>query len=121
MQRLPQRYSSGDPDLSAPPRVRHPRSRDRVLARRRARRCARVDEVRATPETPFNIFSAAKAITAMVVHLLDQRHLIHLDDPICEYIPEFGTHGKQWITIRHVLTHRSGFPTFRPTRWISIC
>ena len=71
-------------------------------------------KVRATPETPFNIFSAAKAITAMVVHLLDQRHLIHLDDPICEYIPEFGTHGKQWITIRHVLTHRSGIPNFPP-------
>jgi CubicO group peptidase (beta-lactamase class C family) len=71
-------------------------------------------KVRATPETPFNIFSAAKAVTAMVVHLLDQRHLIHLDDPICEYIPEFGIHGKQWITIRHVLTHRSGIPNFPP-------
>jgi CubicO group peptidase (beta-lactamase class C family) len=68
----------------------------------------------ATPETPFNMFSAAKAVTAMVVHLLDQRHLIHLDDPICEYIPEFGCHGKQWITIRHVLTHRAGIPNFPP-------
>ncbi len=63
-----------------------------------------------TPETPFDIFSASKAVTAMVIHLLDQRHLIHLDDPICEYIPEFGVHGKQWITIRHVLTHRAGIP-----------
>jgi CubicO group peptidase (beta-lactamase class C family) len=68
------------------------------------------EKIAATPATPFNIFSASKAITAMVVHLLDQRHLIHLDDPICEYIPEFAIHGKQWITIRHVLTHRSGIP-----------
>ena len=39
-------------------------------------------KVLATPDTPFCIFSAAKAVTAMVVHLLDQRHLIHLDDPV---------------------------------------
>ncbi len=64
----------------------------------------------ATPETPFTIFSAAKAVTAMVVHLLDQRNLIRLDDRVCEYIPEFGVHKKQWITIRHVLAHRAGMP-----------
>ena len=40
-------------------------------------------KVLATPDTPFCIFSAAKAVTAMVVHLLDQRRLIHLDDPVC--------------------------------------
>ena len=67
-------------------------------------------KVPCTPDTPFNLFSASKAVTAMVIHLLDQRHLIHLDDPVCEYIPEFGVHGKQWITIRHVLTHRAGIP-----------
>ena len=67
-------------------------------------------KVPCTPDTPFNLFSASKAVTAMVIHLLDQRHLIHLDDPVCEYIPEFGVHGKQWITIRHLLTHRAGIP-----------
>jgi CubicO group peptidase (beta-lactamase class C family) len=70
--------------------------------------------VLATPDSPFNIFSASKAVTAMVIHLLDQKHLIHLDDPICEYIPEFGVHAKQWITIRHVLTHRAGMPNLPP-------
>ncbi len=67
-----------------------------------------------TPETPFNIFSASKAITAMLVHLLDQRGLIRLDDRVCEYIPEFGVRNKQWITIRHVLTHRAGLPNLPP-------
>jgi CubicO group peptidase (beta-lactamase class C family) len=71
-------------------------------------------KIAATPETPFNIFSASKAVTAMIIHLLDQRHLIHLDDPVCEYIPEFGVHGKQWVTIRHVLTHRAGIPNLPP-------
>jgi CubicO group peptidase (beta-lactamase class C family) len=67
-----------------------------------------------TPETPFNTFSASKAVTAMVIHLLDQQHLLHLDDPVCEYIPEFAAHGKRWVTIRHVLTHRAGIPNVPP-------
>lgn len=68
-------------------------------------------EVPVTPATPFTIFSASKMITAMLVHLLDQRRLIHLDDPIDRYLPGFGQNGKQWITIRHVLTHRAGIPS----------
>jgi CubicO group peptidase (beta-lactamase class C family) len=67
-----------------------------------------------TPETPFNTFSASKAVTAMVIHHLDQQHLLHLDDPVCQYIPEFAAHGKRWITIRHVLTHRAGIPNIPP-------
>lgn len=67
-------------------------------------------KVLATVDTPFTIYSASKAITAMVMHLLDQRHLIHVEDPVCEYIPEFGVHRKQWITIRHLLSHRAGIP-----------
>ncbi|MFP6610311.1 MAG: serine hydrolase domain-containing protein [Deltaproteobacteria bacterium] len=72
------------------------------------------DKLKVSTDTPFNIFSASKAITAMVIHLLDQRHLVHLEDPVCDYIPHFGTHGKQWITIRHLLTHRAGIPNLPP-------
>src|SRR5262249_23866279 len=43
-------------------------------------------------------------------HLLDERGLLHLDDPVAEYLPEFGRHGKDWITMRHILTHRAGIP-----------
>jgi CubicO group peptidase (beta-lactamase class C family) len=68
------------------------------------------DRVIATPATLFNLFSASKAVTAMLIHLLDQRDLLHLDDPVAHYIPEFGRHGKDRITIRHVLTHRAGIP-----------
>ena len=71
-------------------------------------------KVLATVDTPFTIFSASKAITAMVMHLLDQRHLLHVEDPVCEYVPEFGVHKKQWITIRHVLSHRAGIPNLAP-------
>ena len=71
-------------------------------------------KVLATPDTPFNLFSASKAVTAMVIHLLDQRRLIHINDPVCEYIPEFGVKKKQWITIHDVLGHRAGIPNLPP-------
>ena len=63
-----------------------------------------------TPDNPFVLASASKAITAMVVHLLDDRGLLHVDDRVCDYIPEFAAHGKQAITIGHVLSHRAGVP-----------
>jgi CubicO group peptidase (beta-lactamase class C family) len=71
-------------------------------------------KIRATPDTLFDIYSASKAVTAMVIHLLDQQRRIHIDDRVCDYIPEFGTNHKQWITIRHILTHRAGLPNLSP-------
>jgi CubicO group peptidase (beta-lactamase class C family) len=68
----------------------------------------------ARPSTPFLIYSASKAFTAMVAHLLDQRGLIHSDDRVAEYIPEFASHGKYRITIEHVLSHRAGVPNLPP-------
>ncbi|MFO0712676.1 MAG: serine hydrolase domain-containing protein [Sandaracinus sp.] len=62
-------------------------------------------------DTPFCIFSVSKAVTAMLVHLLDDRGVLHVDDPIAEHVPEFATHGKERTSIRHVLTHRAGIPS----------
>jgi CubicO group peptidase (beta-lactamase class C family) len=67
-------------------------------------------KVAVSTDTPFVIYSAAKAITAVVAHLLDERGDIHLGDRVCEYIPEYAKHGKQAITIAHVLSHRAGVP-----------
>jgi CubicO group peptidase (beta-lactamase class C family) len=61
-----------------------------------------------TPETPACIFSASKAVTAMVVHLLDERGLLHIGDRVSEYIPEYAQKGKEGTTIAHVLAHRAG-------------
>jgi CubicO group peptidase (beta-lactamase class C family) len=68
------------------------------------------ERVAATPETPFTIYSASKAVTATVVHILDEEGAIHLGDRVAEYIPEFGSHGKDVITIAHVLSHRAELP-----------
>jgi CubicO group peptidase (beta-lactamase class C family) len=58
----------------------------------------------------FNFFSASKAVTAMVIHLLDERGALHLDDAVVEYFPEFGRNGKEDVTLRQLLTHRAGIP-----------
>lgn len=64
----------------------------------------------ATTRTPFNLFSASKAVTSIVIHKLDEERVLHLEDRVCDWIPEFAAHGKDRITIRHVLCHRSGIP-----------
>jgi CubicO group peptidase (beta-lactamase class C family) len=62
----------------------------------------------ATPETPFSTLSASKPLAAMMIHLLAERGLVHLDDPVAEYLPEFARYGKDAITIRQLLVHRAG-------------
>lgn len=58
----------------------------------------------------FNLFSASKAITAMVIHHLDDKGLLHIDDAVAEYIPRFTSHGKSEVRVRHLLNHRAGLP-----------
>lgn len=71
-------------------------------------------KVPCTPTTPINVFSTAKLVTAMVIHKLDELRVLHLEDRISEYIPAFAGHGKQWITLRHILSHRAGIPNIPP-------
>jgi CubicO group peptidase (beta-lactamase class C family) len=71
-------------------------------------------KVAATPDTRICLFSASKVVTAMLVHLLDERGEIDLLDPISHYIPEYGKNGKQDATIYHLLAHRGGVPSLPP-------
>jgi CubicO group peptidase (beta-lactamase class C family) len=65
------------------------------------------------PEDLFWIFSASKPFVALLVHLLAERDALSLDDPVARYWPEFGQRGKEAITVRQVLQHRSGLPVAR--------
>jgi len=65
------------------------------------------------PDALFWVFSASKPFTALLVHLLAERGLIDLDDPVARHWPEFGQAGKQDITVRQVLRHRAGLPVVR--------
>lgn len=69
-----------------------------------------VEKAPLTVDTPVCLFSASKAVTAMLVHWLAQEGKINLFDPISHYIPEFANHGKENTTIAHLLSHRGGVP-----------
>jgi CubicO group peptidase (beta-lactamase class C family) len=58
----------------------------------------------------FYTFSVSKPFVALAIHLLAQRGKLSLDDPVATHWPEYAAGGKDDITIRHVLTHRSGVP-----------
>ncbi|MCR2747692.1 serine hydrolase domain-containing protein [Limnobacter parvus] len=68
------------------------------------------DQVVMTPDTPICLFSASKAITAMLVHKLQELGKLNLNDTVGTYIPEFACNGKENITIAQVLSHRAGVP-----------
>ena len=68
------------------------------------------ERVLATPDTPFCIFSSSKAVTAVVMHLLAERDVVHLNDRVIDYLPEFAGGGRDAITIGQVLSHRAGIP-----------
>jgi len=68
--------------------------------------------VNCAPDALFLVFSAGKPLVTMLVHLLAERGALSLDDPVAKHWPEYARwHGKEPITIRHVLQHRAGVPT----------
>lgn len=69
---------------------------------------------RVTLDTPFRIYSASKAVTAMVIHKLDDLGKLHIDDRVADYLPAFRRGARRHITIAHVLAHRAGIPALPP-------
>ncbi len=59
------------------------------------------------PNTNFRLASVTKQFTAMSILLLEQRHLLSLEDPITKYLPGFPAYGKN-IKVKHLLTHSAG-------------
>jgi CubicO group peptidase (beta-lactamase class C family) len=69
--------------------------------------------VNCRPDDLFWLFSASKPFVALLVHRLAEQGVIGLDRPVAAYWPEFGQRGKDGITVRHVLQHRSGLPVIK--------
>lgn len=61
-------------------------------------------------DTLFNVYSVTKAVAATAIHMLVDRGLLDYDAPVARYWPEYGAHGKDKTTVRHVLTHRACVP-----------
>jgi CubicO group peptidase (beta-lactamase class C family) len=64
----------------------------------------------ATVDTPVCLFSASKAMSAVLIHLLAEQCKVNLLDPVSYYIPQFAARGKGRISILQLLTHRGGVP-----------
>ncbi len=77
------------------------------------------EERPATDETLYSIFSSTKAVVGVAVWLLFEEGLLKLDDRVADIIPEFGTNGKDAVTVEQVLLHTGGFPyaPLRPESW----
>jgi CubicO group peptidase (beta-lactamase class C family) len=68
-------------------------------------------EVPNTPQTKFRLGSISKQFTAMAIAQLAERGKLSLDDPARKYVPDAHTAWSK-VTIRHLLTHTSGVPSF---------
>jgi CubicO group peptidase (beta-lactamase class C family) len=64
-----------------------------------------------TPETPTNIGSTSKHFTGFALALLASRGELSLDDDVRKHIPELPDFGPT-ITVRHLLTHTTGYREF---------
>jgi CubicO group peptidase (beta-lactamase class C family) len=64
--------------------------------------------------TMYDLASLTKVVatTAAAMVLVD-RGKLRLDEPVARYLPAFGGGSKNGITIRDLLTHRSGLPAGR--------
>jgi CubicO group peptidase (beta-lactamase class C family) len=61
--------------------------------------------------TVNDIFSSGKVIETIGVAILVDKGLVELDAPIANYWPEFSQKGKGDITVKDLLSHRSGSST----------
>lgn len=87
-----------------------------VLARAGA---GRIDWARNAPppdqHTLWDLASLTKVIaTTTAAAQLVERKAIDLDAPVQRYLPTWTGPGKERVTVRHLLTHTSGLPSFRP-------
>ena len=65
--------------------------------------------------TLWDLASLTKVVgmTTALMQLVEQDR-VELDTPVVRYLPEFAGPGKDRVTIRHLLTHSSGLPSWRP-------
>ncbi len=58
----------------------------------------------------YTIFSCTKGLVAGAVWILLREGRLSLTQRVAELVPEFGTNGKDVVTVEQLLTHTAGFP-----------
>ena len=61
-------------------------------------------------DTLCNIRSMTKPITSTAAQILIDRKLLKLDEAVATYLESFDNDASRSITVRQILTHRSGLP-----------
>ena len=64
----------------------------------------------ATNDTLYTIFSCTKAIMSSAAWLLIGEGKLDVRERAAEIVPEFGTNGKDVVTVEQLLLHTAGFP-----------
>jgi CubicO group peptidase (beta-lactamase class C family) len=65
----------------------------------------------ATVDTPVCLFSASKVISALLLLKLEELGMLSMQDKISYFIPDFGVHGKENLTLENLISHRAKVPT----------
>jgi CubicO group peptidase (beta-lactamase class C family) len=90
---------------------------DRVLAKYGAGHLDWLDKPSPVPNdsTMWDMASLTKviAMTSSMMQLVEQ-HKVELDAPVQRYLPSWTGANKEKVTVRHLLTHSSGLPAWRP-------
>ena len=72
-------------------------------------------KIPATLDTIYDLASLTKPLaTGLLCALRIETGELTLDSSVSHYLPEFDRTDKQSITARHLLTHSSGLPAWRP-------
>ena len=64
----------------------------------------------ATPATLYGIGSVTKSFTCLAIMQLQERGLLHVDDPVERYLPLTVRPMGEPVRIRHLMSHSSGLP-----------
>ena len=74
----------------------------------------------ATNETLYAIFSSTKAIISSALWILIGEGKLDVSRRVAEIVPQFGSNGKDQVTVEQVMLHISGFPNapYPPSEWL---
>lgn len=90
-------------------------TRDGVLVERAAGHLDWATSPAPGASTLWDLASLTKvvALTSAMMLLVEEGR-VDLDAPVQRYVPEWRGAGKEAVTVRHLLTHSSGLPSWRP-------
>lgn len=58
-------------------------------------------------------YSTTKGVASTLLHILADRDLVDLNEPVASYWPEFAAGGKEHITVRQLMCHEAGLYDIR--------